>query len=361
VPPIPPIGDVSLFIDLWINVNISKANRKSQNPRFSIHEGDGDSNANYLARVELPNILGRHSPLLTIVLEHAKSNDLFARISEHYVLNKWVKSRPTKSKQWANIFEAWISCVALERALYGHSDPLVDVRRFLSQIWSIRYQRLSQFFIRPLFTNRNFIRTRSHDLKGIPISLDKDPIIDCQKIHYPSNLFDGVLGVMDQNQETKPTVRLVGFLATATIAKHDPAEETFKCCAFSANESEATEIARHRCYIGKPCCKICDPSLNMAYGITFAHGPKTALDTIRDEIFSTITSHLDKTRVKQKDNALTYLLEKMAEYFDSCLKSWFDKEIIALINYQQVSGPFSFPLHAFLFLLIYAHFLPLAL
>jgi hypothetical protein len=73
---------------------------------------------------------------------------------------------------------------------------------------------------------------RSHDLKGIPISLDKDPVVDYRKILYPSDLFDGVLGAMDQNQETKSTVRLVWFLATATIANHDPAKGTFKCRAF---------------------------------------------------------------------------------------------------------------------------------
>lgn len=348
-------------MDLWVNVNSTRTIKKTQqHPRFSIHEGEGDSNVNYLARTELPSILGRHSPILTIVFEHAKSNDLFARISEHYELNRWVKSRPTKSKQWANLFEAWISCVALERAIHGNSDPLVDVRLFLSHIWSIRYQQLSQFFIRPLFINRNSVNMGSHDLKSIPISREKDPIIDCQEIYYPSDLFNGVLGVIDPNQkEKKPTVRLVGFLATAMIAKHDPAEGTFKCCAFAANKSEAMEIARHRCNIGTPCCKICDLSLNMPYGITIERGPKTALDTIREEIFSFITSHLDKTRAKQNDNNLIYPLKEIAEYFDSCLKPWFNKEIIAWINYQQVSDPLSFLLPYFSFLFHLCIFLPL--
>src|SRR5437762_793741 len=71
---------LGLLPSLWINVNVSKANRKSQqHPCFSIHEDDGYSNANYLTHIELLNILGQsHSPLLTIILEHAKSNDLFA-------------------------------------------------------------------------------------------------------------------------------------------------------------------------------------------------------------------------------------------------------------------------------------------
>lgn len=39
-----------------------------------------------------------------------------------------------------------------------------------------------------------------------------------------------------------------------------------------------------------------------------------------------ITSHIDETRAKKKDNAPTYSLEKMVEHFDFCLKSWFDKK-----------------------------------
>ena len=339
---------MSLFIDFWSNTAGLKANRKlRQHIRFGIHEGDGDSIANYLARVELPNIIGQENPLLTIFLEHAKSNDLFARVSQHYELNKLVKSCPIQSKHWANLFEAWIACVVHERALYDDSDPLFDVRQFLSQIWSIRYRRLSRFFKYPLFT----IRMGSHHLNSIAISADTNPIIETKEILYPSDLFDEVLGVTYQHQKKPPAVRRVGFLAIAT--EHDPAEEVFKCCAFAANESEAKEIARCRYHMRKSCCTICDPSSNIVWETTLAHGPKSALDTVRAEIFSIVTSHIDEARVMGKDNIPKYLLEKMREYFDSYLKSPYDKKTIVMIHCQLVSVPLSpYVLFSFSFMLL---------
>ena len=352
---------MSLFIDLWNNTGGLKTNRKlRQHTRFGIHEGDGDSIANYLARVELSNILGKDNPLLPTILEHAKSNDLFARVSQHYELNKWVKSCPVQSKHWANLFEAWIACVVYERALYDNSDPLFDVRQFLSQIWSIRYRRLSRFFTYPLFTITSSIHMRSHNLNTTPISADTNPIIETQNILYPSDLFDEVLGVTYQHQKKPPPVRPMGFLATTTIMKHDSAEGTFKCCAFGANETEAREIARYRYHMRKSCCTTCDPSLNMVWRTNFVHGPKSALDTVRGEIFSTITSHIDETRIMGKDNVPKYLLEKMRGYFDSYLKSSVDKKIIAMINCQQVSVPLSSLPHTFHFLSHLCSFLPLS-
>jgi len=83
--------------------------------------------------------------------------------------------------------------MSYERTLYSTLDPLFDIRIFLSKIWSIRYQGLSQLFLLPLFNITASI-VRSHNPNLTPIVADINPIINLKEIKYPSDHFKVVLG-----------------------------------------------------------------------------------------------------------------------------------------------------------------------
>jgi hypothetical protein len=317
----------------------ANGNKKlQQHPRFSELESMGDSIANFLVRDEIPKILGHcNYHLIQIVSENARSNALFARGTEHYKLHKLVKSPPTNHKLWANIFEAWIACVKLERELYNEMDPLVDVRRFLSQIWSIRYRRLSQFFIRPLINITTHITLKSHpNSTALSLPLDVNPTVTVQKINYPSPIFDPVLGVMYKYRKKRPSERFVGFLATAKIAKQNKVGETFQSTAFSTNEIEAKEVASRRCYMVESSCKTGNPLSCMKREPNLELGLESECDKVRSEISSAVESHVVEADATGRDYVLKYLLEKMRGWFDSHLQSLTDEKSIVMIYCQKV-------------------------
>ena len=338
VPPIPPIADLSLMIDLYTNTTRDPNGKRNlqQHPRFSELESLGDSIANFLARDELPKILGHDNfNLIQIVSENARSNALFARGTEHYKLHKLVKSAPSNGKLWANIFEVWIACVKLERELYDKLDPLVDVRRFLSQIWSIRYRRLSQFFIRPLikFATPIALKSRKNPAR-LSRAKDLNPEVTSQPIKYPSAIFEPVLGAMYKNRKKPPDERFVGFLATAKIAKHDQASEQYT--AFSTDEIEAKEIAKRRCYMVEISCKSSKPSSYVKEEPTLDLALESEYDRVRSEIFLVLKSYVFEAHAMGRDYVPRYLSEKMRAWFESHLQSLTDKRTIVMTHCQKV-------------------------
>ena len=345
VPHLPPISDLALIIDLWANTDglerdrprakgnrgVKNSHRPHQSDRWTTLEGKGDAYAHFLAHNELPKILGENNhQLLRIVIDHAKSNDLFAQISRTYKLDKWVKNRPMgNNKQWANVFEVFIACAALDRQLYDDSDYLADIRFFLIRLWSIRYRRLSQYFMRPIFDTLSSVPSKLHAHPNAT-SITVDSI---EQIDYPSHpIFADVLGSL-VNGKGRPTLRCVGWLATVTITSPDEAERTHTYNAFSSvNEAEAIEMAKLRCSIPNSTCQS-----------NILISPESVYDKIRREIFMEMTSFLDQVpaMAKKESKHPKHLAEKMGRYLDTYLGSTSDTTIMPIIQWQKVLLPFA--------------------
>jgi hypothetical protein len=340
VPSLPPINDLSLIIELWTNTDGLKRDRphpkstkglkNGKRPNKADHWGTlevkGDGYAKHLAVEELPKIIGpENHKLLRVLIEHSVSNAFFAQISRDYKLNKWVMCSPRDEKQWANIFEVFIACVALNRQLLDPLNYLVDVRVFLSQLWSIRYRKLSKYFMPPLFD--------IPDLSEIYLHPNVN-VVNVEQIDFPTDpIFSSVLGSL-VNSEKSPTPRVIGWLATVTISKHDQAECTFSYPGFSSvDETNAIEIAKLRCSILN-CTSQCNTSVN----------PEQVHDRAPDQIFTMIKQLVEEVSADERKNSgfPKRLAEKLQIYLDDNFKSDSDTESVAMRHWQKVICPIRF-------------------
>jgi hypothetical protein len=152
-PDLPILSDPSFVRDLWENElplvkkartdKSEKTRRGTRYDRWATFERNGDFILLALVRRCLWQMFGPENyRLLNVVEDHAKSNKFFARVAQHYHLDKWVKSKPATEKAWADIFEVWAACHAAERQLYDEDDPLPELRRFIAQLLHLRYGQL---------------------------------------------------------------------------------------------------------------------------------------------------------------------------------------------------------------------------
>ena len=83
---------------------------------------------------------------LGIITSHAISNSLFQQLARAYNLDTYVGNPSSRGKHWADIWEAYIGALILERMTWTwqgiQGDNLKEIKRFMFQIWRIRYRTL---------------------------------------------------------------------------------------------------------------------------------------------------------------------------------------------------------------------------
>ena len=161
VPPLPPLTDLSLILALYHNSS-SENTRPIQTPstynshpkRFQNLAQSGDAYLLTFCTVLLPHLFGHTNfVLLGIITSHAKSNALFRQLAQAYNLDMYVGTPPSRPKHWADIWEAYIGAIILERTMWKchdmQGDNLKEIKTFIFDIWRIRYRELMVYSTHP--------------------------------------------------------------------------------------------------------------------------------------------------------------------------------------------------------------------
>src|SRR5438046_3720738 len=110
--------------------------------------------------------------LLGIITSHAKSNALFRQLARAYNLDMYAGKPPTRGKHWADIWEAYIGALIMERMTWSwqglQGDCLKEIKRFMFEIWRIRYRELMVYStlpeINPYLKRETLQSTRRHEM-----------------------------------------------------------------------------------------------------------------------------------------------------------------------------------------------------
>jgi dsRNA-specific ribonuclease len=136
-----------------MNTNSSPA-KTAKTSGFSALELFGDSWIRTLSMELLPLIFGPENKcLITFLLNHANSNKFYDQVAQYYELEKRISVLPEmhqiglgQRKGAADIFEGWIASHIIERQFYDIGDPLYELRKFLKELWSLRYRDLQEYY-----------------------------------------------------------------------------------------------------------------------------------------------------------------------------------------------------------------------
>jgi hypothetical protein len=195
--------------------------RKTDRSTWHALESVGDGVLLCILRSSLIGLFGRESSLkfLKLLEDHAKSNSVIQQFAKLYTLDTWVEVFPRTDAHWANLFEAWIGGVFLDRKAWG-GDPMTELENWLKGIWAIRYHDLQQYASSEILPPRAFVH---HDQK---IS------VTSQKLIYPNSeaFARARLGIFLNRQ--------IGYIAEASYV--DSQESS---TAFHSIQSKAEEIA----------------------------------------------------------------------------------------------------------------------
>jgi hypothetical protein len=120
-------------------------------PQWAAAERVGDIWIRTLANELLPLIFGSENyNFVNFLMNHANSNKFFDQVARYYRLHERVCipveeiSKP-QDKGAADIFEICIAACITERQLYNIGDPLLELRGFLKELWSLRYHDLKDY------------------------------------------------------------------------------------------------------------------------------------------------------------------------------------------------------------------------
>jgi len=132
------------------------------------------------------------------------------------------------TKKWkykADIFEAWIGGHIYERRQYDYFDPLLELRHYLKNIWTIRYRKLLVYTYNPS-TSSAYIPSTERQATIVPVKDANDEIL--------KEVLGGYL-----NGLTNLPEKGFGYFVTVALPER-------VCYSFSTSESEANEMASFR-------------------------------------------------------------------------------------------------------------------
>lgn len=177
----------------------------------------GDTWIKTISQEELPKIFGlRNYALVNFLTDHSNSNKFFDQVAQYYELDRRVRLSPRKNKNknkkgCADLFEAWIGCHVLEQRLYDQDDPLHELRYFLNQLWTLRYQELKIYAYHSSVNRRNILAAEGERISCVKINWPDDELL---KKNFPS------LTNSKQNRE-------IGYLITRTSTSSDTPLQEF--------------------------------------------------------------------------------------------------------------------------------------
>lgn len=101
----------------------------------------GDSLLQHHFRLRLSRLFGYVNHDLTrCIYPYAKGNEFLAIIGKHYSLDKWLKKFDYKDqKLWADVVEAWIGMVEIERDLWLYDERVGELEYWLEWLCLVRY------------------------------------------------------------------------------------------------------------------------------------------------------------------------------------------------------------------------------